>query len=349
MISTRRWFAVACVFILAACQNGSADQIESASPSPSPDAVPALPATYTPKPPGKLIYVDRLEGWDSVSQEIRTVLTSVAADRGWSFLAYSDLPDLDDLNGAVLVVISGGTMEFSELFQALEETLFILVAVEGATPQGRVAVIGPEGMRADMGAFIAGYISAMVTEDWRVGSIGVGESGEGRAAIEGFLNGAVFFCGLCRPAFPPFHSYPSSAAVSVADAAGIQAGFEQLSSQAIKTIYVTHEFSVESVSEGLEGLPDGGILWIGPTPPEHFGDVYWLATVKPDPASTIDGVVQALSSGADDLVVGIPYVIEDINEDVLTVGKMQVLADLLRDLDAGVIDTAIDPLTGRER
>ena len=65
-----------------------------------------------------------------------------------------------------------------------------------------------KGDHPDQQGFIAGVIAAMLSNDWRVGVISLSDTVEGHAARTGFLNGVVYFCGLCRPAHPPFYEYP---------------------------------------------------------------------------------------------------------------------------------------------
>jgi basic membrane lipoprotein Med (substrate-binding protein (PBP1-ABC) superfamily) len=293
--------------------------------------------------------VNRLEAWASVSQELTVTLESLADENAWEFRSFIDLSKRTEFVDPALVVIVGGETGISDFIQRYPEAYFILIAVPGSTPADRIAVIGPEGIRPDKIAFLSGYIAALVTPNWRTGVIAVGQSGGGQAALKSYLNGVVYFCGLCRPASPPSHAYPTSATVPASDEVGLSAGYDQLIGKAITTIGLTHEFSSGSVDLAINNASNSNVYWIGPYAPSEKSRDQWIATVQPNPSADLVEVYNRLALGENDILIPMTFDVRDINQDLLTEGKLRLVLDIKRDLESGIIDTGVDPQTGQDR
>jgi hypothetical protein len=62
--------------------------------------------------------------------------------------------------------------------------------------------------------FIAGYFSALITNDWRVGGLLPTTLYQNTAADQVFKNGVIFLCGRCSPTFGPIVNFPITATLS---------------------------------------------------------------------------------------------------------------------------------------
>jgi hypothetical protein len=342
------------IFILVAlsffgCQTPSVDS-ETKSP-PTEISVDTLSPTIseTPEPTQLLIYIDRLIGWDSVSNELAETLELMAVEKGWDLHSFTSFSEVTGEGEPVLIVVAGGNADLSDEMDRYPNAFFILVAVTGAKPAEGVGVIGPEGMRADKVAFLSGFISAMITPDWRAGVIGVGEDGEGHAAIRSFLNGAIYFCGLCRTLDPPFYDYPTSTSVASSDVSSLRSGYEQLASQAVRTIGLTHEFAADTVNTFVNESAGLGIDLIGPNPPSIDNQENWIATILPYPSGNLEKVYERLILGEEDVSLAIGFMISDVHPELLSDGKLELARSVARDLERGVIGTGVDPQTGQDR
>ena len=94
------------------------------------------------------------------------------------------------------------------LAQAAPATQFLAITIPGVEPAANLTVIHDQEAGPDRVGFLAGYLAAVATPEWRVGVISSNDSDQGIAQRQGFLNGAIFFCGLCRQTYPPFNTYP---------------------------------------------------------------------------------------------------------------------------------------------
>ena len=107
-----------------------------------------------------------------------------------------------------LVVVLGPDPGLAGLAAAAPQVQFLAIGIPGLPQTANLSVIGAEGLRPDQEGFIAGVVAAITTADWRVGVLSTSDTPQGTAYRQGFLNGAVYFCGLCNQNFGPIMDYP---------------------------------------------------------------------------------------------------------------------------------------------
>jgi hypothetical protein len=287
-----------------------------------------------------------MHGWENVSADLIEYFQALANQQNWEYRSFQAILEPTDLEDARLIIIFGGEEDVSSLIESHPDTMFMLIAVHGATPSKGVAVIGPDGIRADKVAFLSGLISALVTPEWRIGVLAIGDTGQGLAELESYIQGAIFFCGLCQPAYPPYHVYPTSIRVSDTSTGSIQVGLEQLKALSVSTIGFTHEFQTEMIDLAIGAFSSPRSLWIGPTTPSESYRAQWVATVRPDPARVMGDIFERLIEGDEQILVPMPIGLFEINESVLSEGKLRFILSAVDDLEVGVIDTGVDPQTG---
>jgi len=167
-----------------------------------------VPPTRTPPPPG-LVLIAAAEARAGVKDAVRRWAEALAAEKGYAFTTQT--PEKPVPSNAALVLAVG-------------------VAPPKAG-KARLIVVNPPP-KANLGdaqalytasadilhrAFLAGYLAAVVTKDWRTGI--VADASEEKA-VEAYEDGVRYYCGLCRPLYPPFLTYPQFALVP----AGAQQG-----------------------------------------------------------------------------------------------------------------------------
>jgi hypothetical protein len=176
----------------------------------------------------------------------------------------------------------------------------------------------------------------VVAPEWRVGVISTSDTEAGVAARQGFLNGAVFYCGLCRQTYPPYNTYPLYAelpAASIAEEWQAAAGI--LQGKAVEVAYVAPGAGDEAL---LEALAEAGIdLIAGQTPPAALQE-HWIATLKSSPLPALRQLWPDLMAGKGGASLPLTLEIGDVNPDLFSPGKQQLVAKLLEDLAAGFID-----------
>jgi hypothetical protein len=313
------------------------------------DTVPAPTPTPSPTPlPEQVLLVSAPAADSSGGARLQEALQNLAVESG---LELNIVPSLTPqaLGSEVrLVVVAPPGDNLAELAAASPQTSFLAVGIPGLQAGGNLSVIGPQGERPDLQGFLAGYIAAVITDDWRVGVIGLTDVPAGQAASQAFLSGAEYFCGLCNPPFPPF-AYPLLAELPAAAAASEwQALADDLTSteKDVRTIYLAANAGGQDLISYLAGK---NINLIGSQlPPNEYKD-RWAATVFADPLPALETMWPELMNGSTGLEQPMPVGYNDVNPAIFSPGRQKLVDRLLQDLQAGLIDSGVDPLTGEAR
>ena len=312
-----------------------------------PQAVPPTP-TSTPEPQPALAVLLAPPGSDSaLAERMFAVLRPSLEQAGlrWETRSALDAASLGaDLR---LVIALPPDPGLAALAAAAPQAQFLAVGLPGLQPASNLSRVGAQGARPDQQGFIAGVIAAAITLDWRVGVLGPEDSPGARAARLGFLNGAIYFCGLCSPYHGPSVDYPIYLELPAsAGAAEVQSALQRLSDLAVKTVYVVPG----SLSGDLAaGLAQAGIsvLGSGAPPPELVSS--WVASVDADPLPAVLDVLPALLAGQGGQSLEMALSLTNPNLDLFSPGRQERVQEILADLLAGFIDTGVDPVSGEPR
>ena len=235
----------------------------------------------------------------------------------------------------------------ANLAAAAPHTQFVAVGMPGVQPAKNLFVVGAQGARPDRQGFLAGDIAASITPDWRIGVINREDTGAGKAARQGFFNGATYYCGLCRSAYPPFYPYPLYVELPAqASQAEQQAAADYMIDHAAKTVYVYPGAGDEAL---LEYLAQKGVNLIGGANPPQAAESLWVASIQPDLLKAVRDLWPRLLKGEPGASVDVPLAITNANPALFSPGRQRLAQTTLDDLLAGFIDTGVDPQTGELR
>ncbi len=304
--------------------------------------------TPTPTPQVGLVVLLAPAGSDAAQvAALQPLLSDLSTQAGLGFEKRDQLGAMDQANLPRLIVALSPDPGVANLAQANPETQFLAIGIPDVTAGQNLSSIGAGGGRPDQEAFLAGYLAAVITQDWRVGVISPSDTPAGQAAQLGFVNGVVFYCGLCRPAYPPFVQYPVYAGLpGGSDPAAQQAAADTLIKNGVKTVYVYPGAAEATV---LDYLAQKKVNLIGgATPPEQIRS-RWVATVSTDLASGLKNIWPRLMTGETGLSVEVPLAITDRNGDLFSPGRQQLVEKMLAEMLDGYIDTGVDPKTGKAR
>jgi basic membrane lipoprotein Med (substrate-binding protein (PBP1-ABC) superfamily) len=332
---------------LAAC---SSDLPGRQTATPTTTTLPQATATEVPTPtitpPPPLVILWTGEGTDPQTvSALQALLEQLARQAGLRFQTVNSPMSPDLVRQAKVVVAVSPGSELEALTSAAPDTQFLAFSGGSGLKAGKnLSLSGGQDARLDQLGFLAGYLAAVVTQDWRVGVISQADSGPEKAAQAAFINGAVFFCGLCRPAYPPFVQYPVFAQLTAgASVSEGQSAVDMLISQGVETIYVTPGATSQAL---LEYLAEKGIHIIGSTPPSQAVKDDWVATVTSDWESAVKNAWPDLLAGQGGHDLSSSIVVEDANPALFSPGRQQLVEETLSEMLAGRIDTGVDPQTG---
>lgn len=297
--------------------------------------------------PNRVLLLASVEADQAQVSSLASLLGDLAGKSAMEFDTHTDPVDKPFSQETHLVVVIPPDPGVANLAASNPSIQFLAIGIPDLQPSTNLSLIGGGANSPDQVGFLAGYLASVITPDWRIGVIRSVDSIDGKAAGNGFKNGVIFFCGLCRPAFPPFVQYPVIIDLPVgATDAEIQAAVNVLSVNAVKTVFLTPGIDAPLVINNLASL---GIKFIGvDTPPDELRS-FWIATIKSDPTEAIQQVWQQLIDGQDGLHADVPLTIVDVNPDLLSQGRQLWVERLLREIAGGHIDTGVDPQTGEFR
>jgi hypothetical protein len=231
----------------------------------------------------------------------------------------------------------------AELAQAAPAIQFLGIAIPDLEPAPNLSIIDTQEISPDRMGFLAGYLAAVVAPEWRVGVISTNDTPQGISQRQGFLNGAIFFCGLCRQSYPPFNTYPMYVeAPSGSSPQEWQTVGDILIEQAAQTAFIASEVSDESL---FGHLALAGINLIGTVPPPPGLRDQWIATIGGDISAALQAVWPALITGQGGARLPAPLTVTHINPDLFSPGRQRLVDNLISELSDGFIDTGVETTT----
>ncbi len=221
-----------------------AEQVLVATPTPMPE--PEVIPTATAEIPLVLLVVpadlDR-----EISDTYQALVYNLAQSAGMRFQVRNTLTAAD-LEPALRVVIAlppdPGLTEFAA--QA-PQAQFLSVNIPDMVAGGNLSVLA-NTERPDISAFMAGYIGAAITEDYRTGLIIPKDDAVGQMMLAAFRTGHEYYCGICQVMYPPYNEYPLF--VEIPEDAPLyeyNAYADYLINKQVETIYVSPELATEDL------------------------------------------------------------------------------------------------------
>ena len=226
-------------------------------------------------------------------------------------------------------------------------TQFLAMGFSGIEPGENISVVAGPGQRMDQIGFLAGYIAAAITPHWRVGVLSSADTTAGKSGKNGFSNGVVYYCGLCRPAYPPYVQYPI--AVEVAASASLseqQAAVDVLLTQAVNTVFLMGELANPEL---VDYLASKDMRIISDAPPPSGREANWVATIQTDTLNAVSDLWPGIIAGQGGEHAEIQLNLGDINTAFLSPGRQGHIEEILVELNDGVIDTGVDLSSGEPR
>jgi hypothetical protein len=322
-------------FLLSACGTQTTPTTE---PTATATAVPEATPTQA-NPMAMLVIPADLP--DSLAELYQKTIYDLAQQSGLRFQVRNTLSPADLESSLKVVVALPPDPGIAALAAAAPGTQFLAVNIPGVTAGGNISTIGGAGDNPDVPAFLAGYISTMLSTDYRTGMMGEKDSARSDIAAQAFANGRQYYCGLCNPVSPPWYDYPIVVDMPVETSDGeANAYADALNDRMVLAAYI---FPTVQNSSQLSYLSSLGIWMIGENPPPEDARGNWIATIQPDWTAAVQSAWADISSGNGGKSYPSPLTLTDINPDLLTEGKQRLAEQMLADLLAGRIGTGAQP------
>lgn len=327
--------AAGAVFLVGCSLGGGTDSPYASATLPAPETLAVVPTDTPLAPEASAILVAGPSTDAGLLASVQAALESYANEAGLAVEQREGLTAADLTEAVQVVVALPPDPGVAELVAAASSTRFVSVGITGLTAGGNLTVIGGQGSGADKLGFLAGYMAAIITNEWRAGALATSDA-EGTQARVGFQRGVRYFCGLCQQTYAPFYSYEESPLYVELPAgsgqAEWQAAADSLISRSIRTIYVAPGAGDVSL---LQYLAVAGIQIIGSVTVPEGVEGNWVASVGPDYTSGLMAALRGEVSG--DVSMGVA--ITSVNPQLLSPGKLEYVMNILDDLLGGYIDT----------
>jgi hypothetical protein len=329
--------------LLAACTlpggSSSVPTAPQATATPSASPTPAAPLVILVMPA------------DLPEQEYdrnQTLVYELAQQHGMRFQVRNSLT-LEDLafEGAALKVVISLAPDpgLASLTAAAPSVQFLAIGIPDLQAAPNLSILGAAGVPVDQQAFLAGYITAMLAPEWRVGILSQKDNPGGEAARFAFVNGFHYFCGAC---LNPYFTQPYAAGmypIVVRIPAEALEGEYMAYADILLDNYVNAAFVYPAVADldVLSYLADYGVLLVGQELPSEDLRGNWIVSIRPDLSSAIVSIFPELVAGRGGQTFPTPLFLDDINPGLLTEGKLPLVQQVLSGLQDGSIGTSVNP------
>ncbi len=329
------WLIVIILVIVSGC-NSINGNLSNEFPTPTTILPTVAQPTLTPKPdetPVILFYADPESNENSVST-INSILQTISEKNSMIFELRLDFNNLNFPDNIFAFVILSEIIPIEELNSLPSNVIIISIgSLIEDNPNPNIMQIGitENGLAAE--GFVAGYIAAMQTNEWRIGMIGFTSQSINRI---GFLNGAKYFCGLCSPLYPPYSAYPLYVEVNDgADFDELKVAVDLLLEKEVNTIYLAPGVNNSELVGYLSQL---GISMIGNEKPTGVDDGLWVASVKWDWVSVLEEMLPQAILGNLFETIAPDIQIDDVNENEISPSRQVLISEITEFLLDGIVD-----------
>jgi hypothetical protein len=278
-----------------------------------------------------VILVAPLEADPVRAAEVRSALQSAAEARGLELFEQATVELPQPLDGLALVAVLSPDESVQAAANTHPEVQFVAIDSGALSPMGNLTVLSEADGRVNA-AFLAGYLAALQSEEYRVGLVSIATP-DGRVYQEAFLNGVMYFCGACTPVFPPFAPYPVYAEVSEnAGVEEVQQAVNELVATGVTMAHVAPEAQSEAV---FQYLSQNGIRIVGTGAPPAGLEGNWVASVLLEPQQTLPEIFETVLNSQSMGEVGVEL---SIDYSGLSAARIAHLEEIIAKLESGEVD-----------
>lgn len=334
-------------WLLLACSPTAAEPTPTPS-APTPTTSSAPPSTQPVETPeqttpvftqSRVVFIASPDADPVLTEQIAATISELAATENLEFEQLTSFSQQDSLAEIKILAAVGQDPGLAALAEKSPNTQFLSINIPGIEPASNLTVIDDQEISpADVG-FVAGYLAAVASPEWRVGVISSSDSPTGIAQRQGFFNGVVYFCGLCRQTYPPFNTYPMYVeAPSTSTPSEWLVLADTLINNAVQTVYIPPGVGDESLQQYLA---DAGLNIIATTSPPPGYKERWIAIINADFSSVIRTIWPDLMSGQGGNTFSAPLTFSDPNYNLFSPGRQHLVEKMLVELSSGFIDTGV--------
>jgi hypothetical protein len=286
-------------------------------------------------PPPALVFLAGIDADPALAAQLEPLVMQFASEAGLAYNRREIMgPDSSPQNTQFVVAL-GPAPTLADMLPVMPEVQFVAVQIDGLPQTPNLTTLTSGANDSYIQAFTAGYIAAMLDEEYRVGIISLGDE-EGRRYRDSFLNGAVYFCGFCNPIFPPYWEYPLFYEVPPGATPEMwQQAAEDLISKPVTTIHVAPGVGDDRLSTYLA---ERGLMIVGTSPPPEAAMRNWIASVEMDFSTGFQQILWDVFQGGVLGQVPLSLDITHVNSAYFSEGRLIHSREVIEQLESGLID-----------
>ena len=326
------------LILLTACSSG-APTAPGATSSPAPTGTPLPTAGPTPTlAPPLVILVIPIDMNEAQSKAYQKAVYEMAQAQSYRFIVLNKLTPAELEPALKLVIDLSPDTDVVSLAASAPQAQFLAINLPGVQPGGNLSILGGEKTSIDKVAFMAGYIGATITQDFRTGILLRKDSPDTDAISMAFKAGQQYFCGLCNPYTGPFEAYPLVQDIPQ-DAKPSEYGAyaDILLHKQVSTLFLEPGIDIPELLQYLQTV---GVLMIGTQTPTKSVNG-WVVTLQPNYLDAMKAAFPDLLAGQGGKAFPAPLTLTDANATLFGKGKQDNSLKVLDSLLGGFISTEI--------
>ena len=328
------FFTILIAIVLSACKGSAPATV--APPTAIPTDTPMPTATIIPTPSTPLAILVLPAAMDKPSSDLyQKTVYDLAQQSKFRFQVRTALTpkDLADPTLKVVIVLPPDP-GVAALAPTAPGVQFLAVNIPNLTAGGNLSVLAGDS-QVELPAFLAGYVAAMVSDEYHIGMVIPKDNADGQRAFNAFNNGMIYYCGLCRTFYVTSIAYPTYVEVPADEDPKRYGGYANVLINDRK-VYALYIFPSLANADFLSYIGTQGVMLIGNTMPEPRPGG-WVMSIRPDTIKAIQSAWPNLVAGKGGVNVQSPLGIADVDPSILTPGKLRLAQDTLNGLLAGRI------------
>ena len=329
-------FIFATFLILAVLSACGQPATEVVGPTAVPTDTPMPTPTIIPTPSTPLALLVIPADMDKNSSDLyQKTVYDLAQQAGYRFQVRNALTAQDVADSTLKVVIAlPPDPGIAALAPTAPNVQFLTVNIPNITAAGNVSVLAPDNA-VEFPAFLAGYVAAMLTEEYHIGMLIPKDDPDGIRAFNAFNTGMSYYCGLCRTFYLTQITYPTYVEIPKDEDPARYGGYANvlINDRDVDTLYI---YPTLADPEFLSYLGTSGALLIGTNAPDPRPGG-WVMTIEPDTIKAIQLAWPNLISGQGGMTVQSPLGLGDVDPALLTPGRARLAQETLDALLAGRI------------
>lgn len=305
--------------------------VEEPDPAPSP--------TPSPEPPVVLFVVgENADDW--MVDRLQAILGELTAESSLGLVVQEGLTGGSLPQNARVVVGVNFDGDPAGLAASNPGTSFVFVDQVEAVPGTNLSVIGDPAIDQQRQSFMAGYLAALVSSDYKVAGLIPSDHSLSAVMTDAFVVGVEFFCGVCNPLYPPFQNFPQWELLPVESAAdGFQPAVDTLVINGVEVLYVQGSLASPEL---LTYLVDRNIKVVSDEVPDTLRN-NWVGTVTTDPGPALIEIWPDLLAGSGGVQVPSAIALTDTNAGLISEGRLRLFEEMADELEAGLVSPETTP------